>query len=206
MAFILGKKIGMSQVFDETGKKLPVTVVLAEPIKIVQIKTEEKDGYTALQFGALPTCKKLTKPISGHLKELGNMKILKERRLSETDLAAGGWQKGVTIDVSTFQIGDKIKVSGLSKAKGFQGPVKRHGFHGMPASRGHKSVTRSPGSIGQRFPQHTLKGMRMAGRMGGGRVSVRGLKIVAVDKEKNLLMIKGAVPGRRGTILEIITI
>lgn len=175
--FILGKKLGMSQVFDENGKVAPVTVVLAEPMKVAQVKTPEKDGYPAAQFDS------------------GGKK--KEDR-GEADLKVGD-----NVDISVFSAGDKVKVSGVSKGKGFQGAMKRHGFHGMPASHGHKHVKRHVGSIGQRFPQHTLKGMRMAGRMGGERVSVRGLSIVSVDKENNLLAIKGAVPGRRGALLEI---
>lgn len=168
----------MSQVFNENGKVTPVTVVFAEPMSVRQIRTREKDGYAAVQFG--------------------NSKKKREHRgqAEETKL-------GDIIDVSVFSAGDSVKVSGLSKGKGFQGAMKRHGFHGMPASHGHKHVKRHVGSIGQRFPQHTLKGMRMAGRMGGDRVSVRGLSIVSVDKENNLLAIKGAVPGRKGALLEI---
>lgn len=173
----------MSQIFEEDGTVVPVTVVSAEPMKVTQIKTAEKDSYEAVQFG------------SG-LKR-GQVRHLKENR-GQTELKVGE-----TVDVSVFNPGDKIKVSGTSKAKGFQGAVKRHGFHGMPASHGHKHVKRHVGSIGQRFPQHTLKGMRMAGRMGGDRVTVRGLKVIKVDKENNLLAIKGAVPGRKGTLLEI---
>lgn len=176
--FILGKKLGMSHVFSENGKVTPVTVILAEPMSVSQIRTQEKDGYPAVQ--------------------LGNSKKKKELRgqAEETKL-------GDIIDVSVFSIGDSVKVSGLSKGKGFQGAMKRHGFHGMPASHGHKHVKRHVGSIGQRFPQHTLKGLRMAGRMGGDRVSVRGLSVVSIDKENNLLAVNGAVPGRKGTILEV---
>ncbi|HEY4484647.1 MAG TPA: 50S ribosomal protein L3 [Candidatus Paceibacterota bacterium] len=168
----------MSHVFSENGKVTPVTVILAEPMSVSQIRTQEKDGYPAVQ--------------------LGNSKKKKELRgqAEETKL-------GDIIDVSVFSIGDSVKVSGLSKGKGFQGAMKRHGFHGMPASHGHKHVKRHVGSIGQRFPQHTLKGLRMAGRMGGDRVSVRGLSVVSIDKENNLLAVNGAVPGRKGTILEV---
>ena len=111
---------------------------------------------------------------------------------------------GQEVNVSIFNEGDLVKVSGVSKGKGFQGGVKRHGFHGMPASHGHKHVTRTPGSIGQRFPQHTLKGTRMAGHMGHERVTLEGLKVIKVDKENNILLIKGAIPGRRGTLVEIV--
>lgn len=174
----------------------PVTVVLAEPMKVVQIKTVEKDGYEAVQLGSGQS-KRISKPQKGHLKELGSLANLIEWR--------GGAEVSVgeQVDVTGFNAGDAVKVSGISKGKGFQGAVKRHGFHGMPASHGHHHVTRHVGSIGQRFPQHTLKGLRMAGRMGGVRVSVRGLRVVSIDKDKNQLLLKGAVPGRRGTLLEI---
>ncbi|MDO8494983.1 MAG: 50S ribosomal protein L3 [bacterium] len=194
--FILGKKLGMSQVFSEDGKVTPVTIVLAEPMRVTQLKTVEKDGYEAVQLGS-GKAKKLSKPMKGHLKELGNLRDLIEWR-GKVEMVIGE-----TIDVTSFNVGDIVKVSGISKGKGFQGGVKRHGFRGMPASHGHKHVTRHVGSIGQRFPQHTLKGLRMAGRMGADRISVRGLKVVNVDKDQNLLLIKGAVPGRKGTLLEI---
>lgn len=186
----------MAQVFNEDGRVVPVTVVLAEPMKVTQVKTVEKDGYEAVQLGSGQK-KKIAKPQQGHLKDLGKLAHLIEWR-GPTEMSRGG-----TIDVSIFTPGDVVKVSGVSKGKGFQGAVKRHGFHGMPHSHGHKHVTRHVGSIGQRFPQHTLKGLRMAGRMGGERVSVRGLQVVSVDKDKNLILLKGAVPGRRGTLLEI---
>ena len=186
----------MSQIFEEDGTVIPVTVVSAEPMKVTQTKTVEKDGYEAIQFGS-GSKKKLSKPLHGHLKELGKLRYLKEAKGKE-DIKVGD-----LADVSIFNPGDKVKVTGISKGKGFQGAVKRHGFHGMPASHGHKHVKRHVGSIGQRFPQHTLKGMRMAGRMGGVKSTVRGLKIIRVDKDSNLLAIKGAVPGRKGTLLEI---
>ncbi len=196
MKFILGKKLGMTQIFNEDGQMIPVTVVSAEPMKVTQIKTVEKDGYEAVQLGSGQK-KKITKPQQGHLKELGKLAHLIEwRGQAETSV-------GEVVDVTVFGLGDVVKVSGISKGKGFQGAVKRHGFHGMPHSHGHKHVARHVGSIGQRFPQHTLKGMRMAGRMGAERVSVRGLKVVSIDKDKNQLLLKGAVPGRKGTLLEI---
>ena len=175
--------MGMGQVFEEDGKVIPVTVISAEPMKVTQLKTLEKDGYEAVQFG------------SGTKK--GKVRHSKENR-GQAELKVGE-----TVDVSVFNPGDMVKVSGISKGKGFQGAMKRHGFHGMPASHGHKHVKRHVGSIGQRFPQHTLKGMRMAGRMGAERVTVRGLKVIKVDKENNFLAIKGAVPGRKGTLLVV---
>lgn len=204
--FLLGKKIGMTQVFQDDGKVVPVTLIEAGPVTVTQVRTKEKDGYEAVQVG-YGKAKKLKKPQSGHLKELGELKHLKEFRLTADELASlQANKRGETVDVGVFNVGDVIKVSGISKGKGFQGVVKRHGFHGMPASHGHHHVLRHGGSIGQRFPQHTLKGMRMAGRMGGVRVTTRGLKVAAVDKEKNLLAVKGAIPGRRGTLLEILRI
>ncbi len=197
MKFLLGKKIAMTQIFKEDGTVVPVTLVEAGPMTVTQIKTKDKDGYEAVQVGQ-GKAKKLNKPAAGHLKANGSL-----RRLKETNVSGEEIKVGDNYDVSIFEVGDKVKVSGNGKGKGFQGGVKRHGFHGMPASHGHHAVLRHVGSIGQRFPQHTLKGTRMAGRMGGKRVSTRGLSIVKVDKENNLLAIKGAVPGRRGTLLEI---
>ncbi len=196
MKFILGKKLGMSQIFNENGKVVPITVILAEPMKATQVKTLEKDGYQAVQFGS-GFRKKINKPLAGHLKDLGKFRHLKEQK------GVGDFKVGDAVDVSVFSVGDVVKVSAISKGKGFQGAVKRHGFHGMPASHGHHHVLRHVGSIGQRFPQHTLKGMRMAGRMGGERVSLRGLEIISVDKDRSLLTVRGAVPGRKGALLEI---
>jgi large subunit ribosomal protein L3 len=200
MAFILGKKLGMTRVFNDDGTVVPVTLIETEPMTVTQIKITEKDGYEAIQIGS-GKIKKVDKAKAGHLKNLKNFRFLKEFKSKVGDL-----KRGDILDVETFKEGDLLKVSGISKGRGFQGAVKRHGFHGMPASHGHHHVLRHVGSIGQRFPQHTLKGMRMAGRMGGVRKTVRGLKIISVDKEKNLLVVKGAVPGRKGTLLEIMTL
>ncbi len=203
MKFILGKKVGMSQMFSDNGTVTPVTVISVEPNVVVQVKTPEKDGYAAVQVGT-NKAKNVSKALKGHFKELGSFKHLQEFKtvmVNEKEL-----QRGDTFDVTVFEPGDMVKVAGISKGKGFAGVVKRHGFAGMPASHGHKHVMRHAGSIGQRFPQHTLKGTRMAGRMGGQRVTVRGLKIMAVDPEHQLLAVKGAVPGNRGQLLQIISI
>ncbi len=203
MKFILGKKVGMSQIFSDNGTVTPVTVISVEPNVVVQVKTPEKDGYAAVQIGT-SKAKNVSKAQKGHFKELGSFKHLQEFKtvtVNEKEL-----QRGDTFDVTVFEPGDMVKVAGISKGKGFAGVVKRHGFAGMPASHGHKHVTRHAGSIGQRFPQHTLKGTRMAGRMGGQRVTVRGLKVMAVDPEHQLLAVKGAVPGNRGQLLQIISI
>lgn len=200
MAFILGKKIGMSRFFNEDGTVVPVTLIEASPMTIIENKTKEKHGYEAVKIGQ-GLAKKNNKPTAGQLKDLPSLKKIKEFRNIE-----GDFKKGDSLDITTFNVGDTVKVSGISKGRGFQGAVKRYGFRGMPASHGHHHVLRHVGSIGQRFPQHTLKGMRMAGRMGGERVTTRGLKIVFIDKDSNLLAVRGAVPGRKGTMLEIVSI
>ncbi len=211
MKFILGKKLGMSQVFEEDGKVVPVTVVEVESNVVTQIRTKEKDGYEAVQVGTgTKKVKNINKSQKGHYKDLGNFKYLKEVRDKESRHTAVGepteelaLKVGDKFDVSTFAVGDKVRVTGVSKGKGFAGVMKRHGFHGMPFSHGHHHVARHAGSIGQRFPQHTLKGMRMAGRMGADQITTRGLKIVRVDVENGLLAVKGAVPGNRGQLLII---
>ncbi len=187
MAFIVGSKIGMTRTFGDDGTVTPVTVIHTVNMAVSQLKTKEKDGYEAVQFGFKVTKKekKIELRIDASKDEPSNLKI------------------GDTVTLDSFKPGDIVKVSGLAKGRGFQGAVKRHGFHGMPASHGHHHVLRHVGSIGQRFPQHTLKGMRMAGHMGTGRISVRGLKVISVDAASNTLAVKGAVPGRKGTLLEI---
>ena len=201
----------MTQVFEEDGKVVPVTVVEVEPNVVVQVRTKEKDGYEAVQVGTgTKKVKNINKPQKGHLKDMGNFRYLKEVRDKESKHVAVGeptevltLKVGDKLDASVFAVGDKIKVTGISKGKGFAGVMKRHNFSGMPHSHGHHHVARHAGSIGQRFPQHTLKGMRMAGRMGTDRVTTRGLKIVRVDIENGLLAVKGAVPGNRGQLLII---
>jgi len=198
--FILGTKAYMTQVWDETGKAVPVTVVAAGPITVVQLKTVEKDGYSAVQVG-FGKAKRVTKAIAGHLKDLPQAKKLKEWHVADVS----GYTRGQNIDVSIFKKGDEVIVSGTSKGKGFQGVVKRHGFKGGSRTHGQKHSEREPGAIGggARAGGRVAKGIRMAGRMGGDRITVRGLTIVDVLPEENLLLIKGAVPGRRGTTLEI---
>lgn len=199
MAFILGKKLGMSQLFNSEGKSLPITLIEAGPMKVTQVKTKEKDGYISAQFG-FGQKKKINKPLSGHLKDLGNFRYLRESRYSdEKNIPA----KGEKIDVSVFKEGDWVKVSGISKSYGFQGVVKRHGFRGAPKTHGTKHAHREPGSIGSTWPQRILKGKKMAGRMGGERKTVKNLKVVKIDKENNIMAVLGAVPGRKGGLLEI---
>lgn len=199
MKTILGEKIEMSQIFDKEGNVVPVTLVRAFPNVVIRAKSKESDGYEAIQLGyGKRKAKNVAKAQEGEWKGLGIFKKVKEFRAS-----AEGKNKGDKIGVSIFQEGDYVKVSGISKAKGFQGVVKRHGFHGAPATHGTKHAHRQPGSIGATWPQRVIKGMRMAGRMGGVRITTKNLRIAKVDSENNLLAIKGAIPGRRGTLVEI---
>ena len=174
----------MSQIFNEDGKVVPVTLIEAGPITITQLKTKEKDGYSAIQVGF-------------ETKTKGGFKNLREFRIDKED----EYKEGDVIDVSSFNEKDKVAVSGVSRGHGFAGAMKRHNFKGMPASHGHKAVKRHVGSIGQRFPQRTLKGMRMAGHMGNANATIKNLTVAVVDKEKNMLLIRGAVPGVKGALL-----
>ena len=187
----------MTQMFDENGRVLPVTLVRATSNVVTQVRTKEKDGYAALQIGH-GTNKKMLKPQRGHVKDLGNPRTLKEIRLDSTDK-----NRGDLMEVTQFGAGDMVKVTGGSKSKGFQGVVKRHGFHGAPKSHGTKHALREPGSIGATWPQRVIKGMRMAGRMGGERVSVKNLRVAQVDAEKEVIALVGAIPGRNGSLVTI---
>jgi large subunit ribosomal protein L3 len=205
MKFILGKKIEMSQMFDGKGKGIPVTLIEAGPCYVTQIKTKEKDKYEAIQVGfeKLAKEKKIKKP-----QRKKPYRYLREFRIQKSANREQGEKEeelkvGDKIDVSIFQEGEKVKVSGLSKGKGFAGAVKKWGFHGRSATHGTKHEERTIGSIGSMFPQRVLKGKKMPGRMGFERVTVKNLKIVKIDPENNLLAVKGAVPGRRGTLLKI---
>ncbi len=205
MKFILGLKEGMSQIFEgDEGHVVPVTVVEAGPCQVLQVKTEDKDGYEAVQVGFKKLKEKaVKKPQKNkpfrYIREFS----VKEKVGSKENAASPDYQVGQDIDVSVFEKGDKVKVSGNSKGKGFQGGVKRWGFAGRPTTRGTKHEVRGIGSIGGSIPAKVLKGKKMPGRMGGGRISIKNLEVVSVDKENNLLVLKGAVPGRRGSLLEI---
>lgn len=203
MKFILGKKIGMSQLFDEKGDVVPVTFIQAGPLTVLQKRETGKDGYEAVQFGyGIRNKKNIAKPQKGHFKDLGSFSVVREFRPSGTENSAPN--VGDMIDVSVFAEGDMIKIAGVSKSKGFQGVVKRHGFLGAPASHGTKHALRSPGSIGGAgLRNRVIKGTRMAGRMGGERVTIEGLEVMKVDPQENMLVVKGAVPGIRGGLLEI---
>ena len=188
----------MSQIFNDQKKVIPVTLVEAGPCLVTQIRTEEKDGYSAVQIGFCEA-KKINKPKAGHLKGLKNFYYLKEFKADKE------FKKGDEIKVSDFKEGQKVRVAAISKGKGFAGVVKRHGFAGGPGSHGQKHTLRSAGSIGSAFPQRVFKGKRMAGRMGSDRITVKNLKIAKVDEENNILAIKGAIPGRPGTLVEIVS-
>ncbi len=203
MSALLGKKIGMTRIFDETGNVIPVTVVQAGPCYVTQIKTIEKDGYEAVQLGFDEKKEKhVTKPILGHLKKANTPPL---RRFKEFPLGADWEVKlGDVVKADVFKPGDIVKVSGNSKGRGFAGVVKRHGFGGGKKTHGQSDRLRAPGSIGQSsYPSKVFKGVRMGGRMGSKRVSVKGLQVVKVDVENNLLFIKGAIPGSRNSDVEI---
>jgi len=189
----------MSQRYKDDGTVVPVTLLQAGPCKVTQIRTEDKDGYVAIQLGC-GVSKNLSKPLQGHLKKSGlATKTLREFRIKDTE----GLEVGTEINVSQFKPGEYVAVTGISKGKGFQGVVKRHGFKGGPASHGHKDQLRMPGSIGATGAARVFKGTRMAGHMGAEQVTVKNLEVVEVDTENNILMIKGAVPGARGSVIMI---
>ncbi|MCP9786448.1 50S ribosomal protein L3 [Cyanobium sp. N5-Cardenillas] len=199
---ILGKKLGMSQFFDEEGKSIPVTLIEAGPCRITQLKSEATDGYTAVQLGFGETREKLVnKPAKGHLAKSGEapLRHLKEYRLEAID----GLELGAHVTVGDFSPGQKVDVSGDTIGRGFSGLQKRHGFSRGPMSHGSKNH-REPGSIGAgTTPGRVYPGKRMAGRYGGKQITTRGLTILKVDAERNLLIVKGSVPGKPGALLDI---
>ncbi len=201
---ILGKKIGMTSIFDDNGVQVPCTVIEAGPCPIVNIRTGESNGYEAVQVGWLPIKDtKVKKPVLGYFKKQGlsPLKYLKEFRDLEIDLKIGD-----NLTVEQFQPGDKVKVVGKSKGKGFQGVVKRHHFGGVGMqTHGQSDRQRHPGSIGSSsYPSRVFKGLRMAGRMGGKQITARNLQILEVMPDKNLILIKGSVPGANNSLLEIV--
>ncbi|GAB4336918.1 MAG: 50S ribosomal protein L3 [Calditrichia bacterium] len=203
MSGLLGKKIGMTRIFDEAGNDVPVTIIEAGPCYVVQVRTPERDGYAAVQLGyGQKKEKNTTKPLLAVFKKAGvpPQRILREFRLTHTPES----KPGDVVTVDMFAPGEKVKVSGMSKGRGFAGVMKRHGFGGGQVSHGQSDRLRAPGSLGQSsYPSRVFKGLRMAGRMGNKRVSVKGLRVVKVDVENNLLFVKGAVPGARNSIVEI---
>lgn len=190
----------MTQHFVPSGEVIPVTIVQAAPMIITQIKSGEgKDRYNAVQVG-IGTKNKASKALSGQSKELGKFSVLAEFKVDKPEEL----KRGQKLDVGTFQIGEMVNCVGTSKGRGFAGVMKRHGFSGFPASHGHNKP-RSVGSIGQRFPQHTRKGLRMAGHMGNIQVTVKNLQVVEVDPARHLIALKGAVPGHRNGLVKIIS-
>lgn len=196
MSALIAKKLGMTRLFDDQGNNIPVTVLQAGPCFITQIKTKEVDGYEAVQLGFLPKKEKLTtKPLGGHFKKanVSPLKYVKEFRNFKIDDSV---KTGSELKVNIFEVGEKVTVSGVSKGKGFAGGIKRHGFHGGQKTHGQSDRMRAPGSIGQSsYPSRVLKGTRMAGRMGGDKVTIRDIEVVKIDPVNNLLVIKGAIPG-----------
>jgi large subunit ribosomal protein L3 len=205
MNFIVGKKLNMSQHFLDSGEVIPVTVLKVPPMTVTQVKTVDgKDKYAAVQVGissGVAGKRSLNKPLTGHVKK-ANAKVGKMAEFRVTNVA--DYEVGKKLDVSSFAVGELVNCIGSMKGRGFAGAMKRHGFAGFPASHGHDRP-RSVGSIGQRFPQHVRKGMRMAGHMGTQQVTVKNLQVVEVDPARNLISIKGAVPGTRGGLVKIIS-
>ena len=196
---IIGKKLGMSQAFREDGMLAVVTAIEAGPCTVTRIKTAEKDGYNAVQLG-FGEAKRLNSSQRGHLKELGHFKYLREFRLDDIKEI----EEGQKLDVSFFKSGDLVDITGLSKGKGFAGVVKRYGFAGGPKTHGQSDRHRARGSIGaSASPGRVFKGLRMAGQMGNKRVTMRNLEVFQADPERNLLLVRGAVPGARNGLLLI---
>jgi len=205
MKGMIGKKVGMTQVFDEQGNVIPVTVIEAGPCYVTQIRSDEHDGYTAVQLGFGETKPaRLTKGQLGHLQknDLPALKHLREFRVK--DAAAVNVEEGAEIKVDVFATGELVDVIGTSKGRGFAGTIKRHHFNRGPKTHGQSDRERAPGSIGMcATPARTLKGQRMAGRMGNDRVTMQNLEVVVVDPDKNLLAVKGSIPGAKGGIVII---
>lgn len=193
----------MTQIFTDKGSVAPATVLSIEPLVVTQVKNKESDGYSAVQVGFGKRAEKnISKPMKGHSKELGNFAGVREFRIDDSSSI----KKGDAILADSFAVGNTVTITGISKGRGFQGVVKRHGFHGGPRSHGQKHSEREAGSIGGsggRAGGRVAKGMRMAGRMGSDKVTVKNLKVVGLDKENGILLVGGAVPGRRGTLVEI---
>ncbi len=203
MKFILATKENMTEYFSEEGSVIPVTIVTAGPVTVTRIFEKAKDGYDSVQVG-FGTQKKerISRGRAGAMKG-SFFKTLKEFRLKPADKTTV--KEGDNINVSIFAPGDKVQITSVSKGKGFQGVVKRHGFSGGPRTHGQKHSEREPGSIGGGLRTHVPKGMRMAGRMGSDRITQKNLKVISVDKENNVMLIKGAIAGKRGSIVEIVS-
>ncbi|SRR5579884_1645001 len=196
---ILGRKLGMTRTFDERGEEVALTLIQAGPCWVTQLRTPERDGYTAVQLGFEET-RRLNRPEAGHLKNLPKLRHLREVPADSLE----GIQVGMRVDAGLLRPGDRVDVTGTSKGRGFAGVVKRHHFGGGPKTHGQSDRHRAPGSIGSgTTPGRVLKGTRMAGRMGGERVTVKNLRVLQVDPERNLIAVAGAVPGARNGLLII---
>ncbi len=201
---LLGRKVGMAQIFEEHGKAVPVTVIQAGPCPVVQKKTADRDGYEAIQigFGAEAKPARLTRPVRGHF---DRVQVPYQRHLREIRLRGGegDFQVGQVLTVALFAAGDRVRVTGITKGRGFQGGVKRWGYRGGPKTHG-SMFHRAPGSIGaSSYPSRVFRGHHMPGHMGAAQQTVRGLRVVSVDPEKNLLLVRGAIPGPTGGLLTI---
>ena len=206
MKYILGRKLNMTQIYDASGSAIPVTAVAVRGNVVTQIRTKEKDGYEAVQVAeGTRNPNRVNKAQKGHFKDLGSFAAVCEFR---TDLVANSptpsAKVGDKVELAQFAPGDMVTVSATSKGKGFQGVVKRHGFHGGPRSHGQKHSEREPGSIGGGLRNRVPVGMRMAGRMGSDRITVRNLKVAHIDAEDSVIYVSGAIPGRSGTLVEIV--
>jgi large subunit ribosomal protein L3 len=204
MKGIIGKKVGMTQVFDEAGNAIPVTIIQAGPCYVTQVRTADRDGYTAVQLGYGETKpKRLTQGQLGHLRRnnLPALHYLREFRIRNGDVDV---EEGQEIKVDVFETGERVDVIGTSKGRGFAGTIKRHGFKRQPKTHGQSDRERAPGSVGMcATPGRTLKGQRMAGRMGNERVTTQNLEVVVVDPERNLLAVRGSVPGTKNGLVMI---
>jgi large subunit ribosomal protein L3 len=196
---ILGRKLGMTQVFEPDGGAVPVTVIEAAPCTVVQVKKKESDGYEAVQLG-FGERKRLNKPQKGHMKGLGRFRYLREMKVDNVD----EWEAGKKVGVEIFQPGDHVDVSGASKGRGFTGVMKRWGFRGGPKTHGQSDRARAPGSIGAGTdPGRVIKGLKMAGHMGTGQKTVKNLRVVQTDPKRGLLLVQGSVPGNEGVLLRV---
>lgn len=201
MKFILGRKLNMSQIYDASGAAIPVTLVAARGNIVTQVRTKDMDGYEAVQVGeGTRNPSNVNKAQKGQWKDLGSFSSISEFRMDAPALKVGD-----KVELSQFKPGDVITVSAISKGKGFQGVVKRHGFGGGPRSHGQKHSEREPGSIGGGLRNRVPTGMRMAGRMGSDRITVKNLTVAHIDPEESILYVAGAIPGRRGTLVEIVS-
>jgi len=205
---LLGTKVGMTQLFTDEGRCVPVTMVKVSPATVVRTKTNDKEGYMSVQVGyGVQKETRLNKARKGEVGD-ANYRALKEWRASDADperqAELDKLEVGAVLDTTQFAIGDTVTVSGISKAKGFQGVVKRWNFAGAPKTHGQKHTLRAPGSIGATGPQRVFKGLKMAGRTGGDRITTKNLEVSHIDAENNLLYIKGAIPGRKGTEIEVV--